>query len=154
MKELSIKDLFIAQTDELGDECSVIRCFKSRHRVYDSVDYIVRTGVDTDRFCDLSEEEQRKVITWIRGNVKPCPRPCHRLSSYGMKHVLEHRTNIYVTNNQFKEAMLQCGFYPEKVDELNWYFYVCPLSPVFVEQEDGRDGLLMPECVMKYARAH
>lgn len=71
----------------------------------------VHTKDESHHFDELSEAEQEKVLAWIQANVKPRETPLEGHTSYGMKHTLQHRTNIYVTNNQFKEAMLLCGFY-------------------------------------------
>jgi hypothetical protein len=114
---------------------------------------VVHSKDEDNHFCDLSETEQKKALTWIRANVIPRDTPLDGHTSYGMKHVLEDRTNIYMTNNQFKEAMLLCGFYPVEIDELNWRYCISRKSPIFKRQEDGRDGLLMPECVMEYPHA-
>jgi len=108
---------------------------------------------ESHHFDELSEAEQEKVLAWIQANVQPRETPLEGHTSYGMKHVLQHRTNIYVTNNQFKEAMLLCGFYPVCIDELNWRYSISKASPIFQEQEDRRCGLLIPECVMKYPHA-
>lgn len=71
-------------------------------------------------------------------------------TSYGMKHTLEARTNIYLTNNQFKEAMLLCGFYPVETDKLNRNFYVKKSSPIFQDQVDSKPGLPMMGEPMDY----
>jgi hypothetical protein len=110
----------------------------------------VHSKGEDEHFCDLSEAEQEKALAWIKANVILRETLLDGHTSYGMKHVLEYRTNIYMTNNQFKEAMLLCGFYPVTVDELNWHYRVSRKSPIFRRQEDGRDGLFLPECVMDY----
>ena len=38
-----------------------------------------------------------------------------------------------MTNNQFKEAMLICGFKPVDETELNWYYRIDRKSPICVE---------------------
>ena len=113
----------------------------------------VHTKDEDHHFDELSEAEQEKVLAWIQANVQPMKTPLNGHTSYGMKHTLQHRTNIYVTNNQFKEAMLLCGFYPVRVDEINWCYSISKASPIFQVQEDRRCGLLIPECVMKYPHA-
>lgn len=37
-----------------------------------------------------------------------------------MKHLLEHDTGIYLTNNEFKDAMLLAGYQPVNPNSLNW----------------------------------
>lgn len=113
----------------------------------------VHSKDDSHHFKELSEAEQDKVLGWIKANVFPRQTPLYGHTSYGMKHVLQHRTNIYVTNNQFKEAMLLCGFYPVEVDVLNWNYSISKKSPIFKLQEDCRCGLRIPACVMEYPHA-
>ena len=112
--------------------------------------YSVETKQDTAHFCNLTKEEQEMVLTWLHYNVLPAKKPLYGHTSYGMKHTLETRTNIYLTNNQFKEAMLACGFYPVETDQLNWNFYVKKSSPIFRDQVDGRTGLPMMGGPMDY----
>ena len=101
-------------------------------------------------FADLLPEEQEKALAWLKANLMPRESPIDHPTSYSMKHVLERRTNIYMTNTQFKELMLLCGYYPAEVDELNWRYCVSKESPICKRQKDGLDGLLIPECVMDY----
>ena len=88
---------------------------------------------------------------WLKANVFPRKTPLRLPTSYGMKHVLQFRTGIYMTNNQFKEAMLICGFKPVEAEELNWWYCVSKKSPICSMQKDCRNGLFMPECVAEYA---
>lgn len=113
----------------------------------------VHSKDESRHFNELSEDEQDKVLAWIKANVKPRQTPLKYRTSYGMKHVLERRTNIYMTNNQFKEAMLRCGFYPVQIDALNWWYSISKASPIFRVQDDGHQGILIPECVMVYPDA-
>lgn len=145
------KERFISQTDMSGRECTVTRCFNAvKDEGVIGVDYIVRTGNDDARFTDLTLEEQMKATAWIRENLIPKETPLESSTSYGLKHVLERRTNIYMTNNQFKEAMIACGFYPVEVDAKNWWYCISKTSPALKRQADEQFGLLIPECVMDY----
>lgn len=89
------------------------------------------TEDDPDLVTDMTEEEQKKVMVWIHENILPRRTPllCH--SSYGIKHLLERDTKIYMTNNQFKDAMLLCGFYPVDERRLNWNYCISKKSPAF-----------------------
>ncbi len=113
----------------------------------------VHSRGESNHFDKLSEAEQEKVLAWLKANVIPRDTPLNGHTSYGMKHTLEHRTRIYMTNNQFKEAMLLCGFYPVRIDELNWHYSISKASPIFQMQEDRQCGLLIPDCVMEYPHA-
>ena len=45
--------------------------------------------------------------------------------------MLERDTGIYMTNNQFKDAMLACDFLPMNERELNWHYCISRRSPAF-----------------------
>ena len=113
--------------------------------------FMAATQNDTRHFCDLTQAEQEMALRWLRYNIIPTSTPLENRTSYGMKHVLQSRTNIYMTNNQFKEAMLRCGFFPVNTDELNWIFCISKASPIFMEQADKKDGLPMLGDPMDYS---
>lgn len=78
---------------------------------------------DAELITDLNSVEMKAVQDWIRENVRPADTEYSR-SSYGLKHVLEHDTGVYLTNNQFKDAMYLAGFMPEDANELNWSYRI------------------------------
>ena len=136
---------FFDSIDKEGYECTVRTNTRSV-----GGDYIVETGDDKEHFTDLDPEEQEKCVDWITCNLIPANKVLSRHTSYGMKHILQDRTNVYMTNNQFKELMLLCGFPPSDPDTLNWTFYVRKISPMFEVQPDGRQGLPMLGDPMNY----
>ena len=69
-----------------------------------------------NRFTD---EEISQIGEWIRNNIRPSDR-LYPVSSYGLKHKLEADTHIYMTNNEFKDAMFLAGYHPANPDALNW----------------------------------
>jgi uncharacterized protein YozE (UPF0346 family) len=79
--------------------------------------------IDTELVTSLVPEDMMIVGEWIRNNVRKSE-DIHSMSSYGLKHVLEKDTKLYLTNNQFKDAMLLSGFYPVDEDELNWKYRI------------------------------
>ena len=89
-------------------------------------------GEDARLFDELESEEQSTVLQWIADNLlKTQKTPNLHHSSYGLKHLLERDTSIYMTNNQFKDAMLIAGFGPVKVNEINWHYCISRKSPAF-----------------------
>ena len=80
---------------------------------------------------DLPEEQQQIVLVWIANNFRPIKSVNYRHTSYGLKHALQKHTSIYLTNNQFKDAMMQCGYYPKDVNDLNWFYRISERSPAF-----------------------
>lgn len=86
---------------------------------------------------DETESVQAAVFNWIRRGLKPRKTPLDLPTSYGLKHVLERQTDIYLTNNAFKDAMLICGYQPADYSELNWRFGVS-LRSLALKTDDGR----------------
>ena len=68
------------------------------------------------------------VMAWIGLHIEPAKRKKH--NSYALKHRIasdirnEQHIEIYLTNNQFKHAMLLAGFMPVDKTKLNWDFRV------------------------------
>ena len=96
----------------------------------------IRNGVpwtegDEALLTELSKEEKQKVLNWIEENVSPRKTVYEGSSSYGLKHIQEHDTGIYLTNNQFKHAMLLAGFTPDKNYMLNWHYCISKKSKCF-----------------------
>lgn len=103
---------------------NAISCLTEDHRAY--------TKNDCELITDLPEQERETVVAWIRQNLLFKRGTEVHSTSYGLKHILESDTHIYLTNNQFKDAMLVCGFEPVKETELNWTYYLDRRSPAFL----------------------
>lgn len=81
-------------------------------------------------YRDLPAEIQYVVEEWIDLRLCITQSSIQRHSSYGLKHVLQADTGIYLTNCQFKAAMRFCGWIPCKKDcirdndpnMVNWIF--------------------------------
>ena len=79
---------------------------------------------DDKLFTDLSSDEQHSVMQWIHQHCRGIQTENKKHTSYGLKHMLEGDTGIYMTNNQFKHAMLIAGFKPVNERMLNWTFRI------------------------------
>lgn len=79
---------------------------------------------DTELITDESKENQAAVANWIRTNISHRRTINKRHTSYGLKHILEQDTGIYLTNNAFKDAMLFAGYEPTDPNELNWHYRI------------------------------
>ena len=99
--------------------------------------------IDNTHLSDLPAEEQKALVAWVGYNFDLAKNFYLGATSYGFKHVYEYRAHIYVTNNQFKEAMLMNGFYPKDASELNWIFRIKKSSSVFKTFSDGKFGTPM-----------
>lgn len=91
-----------------------------------SVDEVLITG--------HSKEEIDLVCEWIRSKLIRIKTPNYDKSSYGLKHILEKDTGLYLTNNEFKDAMLTCGYEPVNPNELNWNYCISKKSPAFTDK--------------------
>lgn len=88
-------------------------------------------------FYNLTPEQRKILVNWIRTNLKPIKTVNKRHSSYGLKHYFEgDKANggFYIHNGQFKGAMLECGFKPYKEYELNWHFCISEKSITELEK--------------------
>jgi len=89
------------------------------NRAFTDENGVVDDGMVTDHPAD----EVAVIGEWIRKNIRK-GKSVNNHSSYGLKHILEHDTHIYMTNNEFKDAMLLAGFKPVDANELNWRFRI------------------------------
>lgn len=89
------------------------------------------TDGDTALFTDLPEDKQTALIEWIDHNITPRKAPNLKHTSYGLKDFAERSIHYYISNNQFKDAMLRCGYKPVNPTDLNWSFRISEKSLVF-----------------------
>ena len=87
---------------------------------------------DADLMTSHPQEEIDAVMGWIAKNISPRKTPLDGHTSYGIKHLLERDTRIYLTNNAFKDAMLQAGYKPVDPNELNWCYCISKTSKAFL----------------------
>ena len=89
---------------------------------------------DEPKFEDLDKEKQKILLGWIKENFSPIKNTNYKVSSsYGLKHIMqkENPEDYYFTNEQFKKAMLLCGFVPGDAYKRNWHFNISSKSPAF-----------------------
>ena len=85
-----------------------------------------------EQFEKLTSEQKEILCSWIYGNIVPRKTVNRSYSSYGLKHFFEDSARgFYITNGQFKGAMLECEFDPDDEDEKNWCFRISESSPAF-----------------------
>lgn len=72
------------------------------------------------------EEFENQVYGWIDLHIMPATRVNNKESSYSLKHKVEHCSdgNLYITNNQFKDAMMTKGYFPVDDSEVNWRYKI------------------------------
>lgn len=76
-------------------------------------------GDDPMHFLSLTEDGRSALLDWIAQRLKPRKLINHRRTSYGLKHVYQSDTGNYVSNGQFKGAMITAGYTPHDATELN-----------------------------------
>lgn len=91
-------------------------------------------SVDEALITGHSKEEIDVVCEWIRSKLIRIKTPNYDKSSYGLKHILEKDIGLYLTNNEFKDAMLMCGYEPVNPNELNWNYCISKKSPEFTDK--------------------
>ena len=91
---------------------------------------------------DPSDEPSMDLIIFINRGLQRRKTYNDIISSYGLKHYAEKALNRYVSNIEFKRAMVMCGYYPENPHEINWTFTISSKSFIFkFHSLDGLGGL-------------
>ena len=73
--------------------------------------------IDGALITDREDDVITAVDGWIRKNIRAGKKILQGHTSYGMKHLLERDTGVYLTNNEFKDAMLLAGYRPVRSEE-------------------------------------
>ena len=82
---------------------------------------------------EFSEEKIEILINWCWVNFYNRKTINKNYTSYGLKHIFEEaRKGFYVTNAQFKAAMLEAGHKSNDESELNWNFKISEKSPALI----------------------
>ena len=81
-------------------------------------------GNAPEHYEELTTEERERMTLWIHERLYPDDRvrAFNRLNSYGLKHLMERETDLYVTNGQFKGGMAAAGYEAFETDDINWEY--------------------------------
>lgn len=95
-----------------------------KHPITITYDSKLRQTFDDATFDMLPEEVQGvfRMWCWMTFEERKTPNPDQ--TSCGLKDVFEHTFGVYLTNNQFKDGMLQCGYTPSCTTEAYWRFRI------------------------------
>lgn len=94
--------------------------------------YSIENGYKDDGLItSRPKAEMDLAMRWIKENIRPRKTPNRGSTSYWLKHVLERDTGLYLTNNEFKDAMLLSGYEPVNPNALNWCYRISEKSPAF-----------------------
>jgi hypothetical protein len=93
-------------------------------------------------YAALPAETRYKLVEWIKTTIAPAKK-VYDLNSYSIKHDAEDAIGIYISNDQFKGAMLACGHppIPRSVHEINWQFRIKSIIPRSELPPPGQRGL-------------
>ena len=98
--------------------------FTAEGRPFSKTDWKDSISEDFKLLDSFTEEEQRRVLSWIKENIAPAKKEFPR-TSYGLKHFFQSAEGgFYMTNNQFKDAMNKAGYKPIDETELNWTYRI------------------------------
>ena len=111
-----------------------------------------KISIDNETMNDLDEDTRYTVLEWIKWRIVPAKKFNFHHSSYGIKHRLQEELNLYLTNNQFKHAMLMCGYLPKDENETNWIYAISDKSPCFHSENDKNYMLIVKAAKLKKAR--
>ena len=76
------------------------------------------------QYDELPEEATDALDWWIDTYISPAKVYKNWLNSYVLKQMFEWTVNFYVSNDEFKAAMLEKGYMPKDSFELNWCFKI------------------------------
>ena len=89
------------------------------------------TNDDYSQFENLSVEQQNEVLEWIKQNLVPIKSFNPKHDSYELKRLVRFSDGKrpYLTNGQFKGAMLRAGYRVQDMNAQNWKFNISERSP-------------------------
>jgi len=74
---------------------------------------------------ELPDNQKKTLDNWIMLNITPQKTPNKNFTSYALKNLFERSPDgFFITNKQFKEAMVRCDFIPVNKNKLNWEFRI------------------------------
>lgn len=78
-----------------------------------------------NEFKQLTEQEQKYLLAFIEASYRQRATRNNDCTSYGLKHEFERwALGFYVTNDQFKGAMLKSGYKVYNQHDTNWNFNI------------------------------
>lgn len=89
--------------------------------------------LDNELMKDLSADKRRVVQEWIRDTFNPIKSYNKKHSTYLLKHLLERKTGVYLTNNQMKDALLNMGYTCENEHKINWLVNVSEMGIKYIK---------------------
>lgn len=104
----------------LKEACLIRRKGNNVSGYYEIVNDIDRPN----QFLNLESDVQSKVLQWCKKFFIPTKTFNDKYTSYGLKQILQHYDGTYLTNGQFKGAMILSGFDVKNLEDVNWIFNI------------------------------
>ena len=108
----------------LKEACLIRRRGNNLSGYYEIVNDIDRPS----QFLNLDSDVQSLVLKWCKEHFIPTKSFNDKHTSYDLKHILQNQNGTYLTNGQFKGAMILSGFRVKSVEDLNWHFNISEQS--------------------------
>lgn len=93
--------------------------------------FIINDKHDTESIFDFPDTVIEGIITWIQKAFMPIKTVNRRHTSYELKHILQNNIGLYMTENQFKMAMILAGFEPANYSDLTHTYRISQNSIAF-----------------------
>lgn len=108
----------------LKEACLIRRVGNNLSGYYEIVNEVDRPS----QFLNLGSDVQATVLKWCKEYFIKTKSFNEKYTSYGLKHILQHQNGTYLTNGQFKGAMILSGFDTKNINDLNWVFNISEQS--------------------------
>jgi len=92
---------------------------------------------EPEEYNKISITDKQTVEKWIKEHILSQKKPNNRHTSYGIKHLFEEdkeNSGFYMSNGEFKGALLACGFKPVNEHIMNWKYCISEKSPAFTRK--------------------
>lgn len=109
---------------KMKNACLIKRTGSPKYGYYELIADIDRPSA----FESLPNDIKDKVVEWCKRNFTMVNGFNVKQSSYGLKHIYERVEGTYLTNGQFKGAMILAGFKCKDISEKNWHFNISEKS--------------------------
>lgn len=108
----------------LKEACLIRRVGNNLSGHYEIVNDIDRPS----QFLNLDSDVQSFVLKWCKEHFIQTKSFNEKHTSYDLKHILQQQNDTYLTNGQFKGAMILSGFDAKNIEDLNWIFNISEQS--------------------------
>lgn len=108
----------------LKEACLIRRVGNNLSGYYEVVNDIDRPS----QFLNLDSDVQSYVLKWCKEHFAQTKSFNDKHTSYGLKHILQQQNGTYLTNGQFKGAMILSGFEVKNIEDINWIFNISEQS--------------------------